>query len=76
MKRLSEIGIGISVVIKQFEKDEIFLKLMEMGFVPGEIVTIEQVAPLGDPISISVAGYNLSLRLNEAAKVLVEEVGE
>ena len=76
MKRLSEIGIGISVVIKQFEKDEIFLRLMEMGFVPGEIVTIEQVAPLGDPISISVAGYNLSLRLNEAAKVLVEEVGE
>ncbi|PWU01889.1 MAG: ferrous iron transport protein A [Bacteroidetes bacterium] len=74
MKRLSEIGIGISVVIRQFEKDEIFLKLMEMGFVPGEVVTIEQVAPLGDPISISVAGYNLSLRLNEAAKVLVEEV--
>ncbi len=47
---------------------------MEMGFVPGEIVTIEQVAPLGDPISVSVAGYNLSLRINEAEKVLVEEL--
>ncbi len=74
MKRLSEIGIGVSVVIKEFENDDIFLKLMEMGFVPGEIVTIEQVAPLGDPISVSVAGYNLSLRINEAEKVLVEEL--
>jgi ferrous iron transport protein A len=74
MKRLSEIGIGVSVVIKEFENDDIFLKLMEMGFVPGEVVTIEQVAPLGDPISVSVAGYNLSLRINEAEKVLVEEL--
>jgi ferrous iron transport protein A len=74
MKRLSEVAVGVSVMIKQFENDDIFLKLMEMGFVPGEIVRIEQIAPLGDPISISVAGYNLSLRLNEAENVLVEEV--
>ena len=47
---------------------------MEMGFIPGEEITIEQVAPLGDPISVSVAGYSLSLRLNEANSVLVEEV--
>jgi ferrous iron transport protein A len=32
------------------------------------------IAPLGDPISISVAGYNLSLRLNEAASIFVEEL--
>ena len=47
---------------------------MEMGFIPGEIVSIVQVAPLGDPISVTVAGYNLSLRLNEAENVLVEEI--
>ena len=74
MKRLSEIGTGIAVIIRQVENDELFLKLMEMGFIPGEEITIKQVAPLGDPISVSVAGYSLSLRLNEANSVLVEEV--
>lgn len=37
-----------------------------MGCIPGEEIIVNQVAPLGDPISIKVAGYNLSLRLNEA----------
>jgi ferrous iron transport protein A len=59
-------------VIDSFEKDEIFIKLMEMGCVPGEPVKVEQIAPLGDPISISVAGYNLSLRLNEANSIFVQ----
>ena len=73
MKRLSEIAIGKKVVIKAFEKDEIFIKLMEMGCIPGEIIRVEQIAPLGDPISITVAGYNLSLRLNEADQIFVED---
>ncbi len=73
-KRLSEIKVGKTVIIKAFEKDDIFLKLMEMGCVPGETIIVDQVAPLGDPISILVAGYNLSLRLNEAENIWVEEV--
>jgi ferrous iron transport protein A len=72
-KRLSEIPIGQSVLISSFENDNIFIKLMEMGCVPGEWVTVDQKAPLGDPISISVAGYHLSLRLDEADKIWVEE---
>ncbi len=74
MKRLSEITPGITVIIREIENDELFLKLMEMGFIPGEIITVDQIAPLGDPISVSVAGYSLSLRLNEAKSVLVEEL--
>ena len=74
MKKLSEIKTGKTVVIHSFEKDEIFIKLMEMGCVPGEKVRVDQVAPLGDPISISVAGYTLSLRLNEAEMIIVEEL--
>lgn len=74
MKKLSEIKAGRTVVIHSFEKDDIFIKLMEMGCVPGEKVKVEQIAPLGDPISITVAGYNLSLRLNEAEMILVEEL--
>ncbi len=72
-QRLSEIGIGKTVLIKSFEKDDIFLKLMEMGCVPGEWIIVDKIAPLGDPISILVAGYHLSLRLNEAENIWVEE---
>lgn len=72
--RLSEISAGKTVVVKSIEKDEIFLKLMEMGCVPGERIVVDQIAPLGDPISILVAGYHLSLRINEAENIWVDEV--
>jgi ferrous iron transport protein A len=71
MKKLSELKIGESGVIHSFENDEIFLKLMEMGCIPGELIRVEQIAPLGDPISISVAGYQLSLRMNEADSIFI-----
>jgi ferrous iron transport protein A len=74
MKRLSELSAGSIVKIHSFEKDEIFLKLMEMGCVPGEIIKIEKIAPLGDPISVTVSGYNLSLRLDEAKNIFVEDL--
>lgn len=74
MKRLSELRSGASGKIMSFEDNDLFLKLMEMGCVPGETVRVEQIAPLGDPISISVAGYNLSLRLNEADNIFIEEL--
>lgn len=73
-KRLSEVQVGKAAVITAFENDDIFLKLMEMGCIPGEQVKVDQKAPLGDPISISVAGYRLSLRLDEAKMIWVEEV--
>jgi ferrous iron transport protein A len=74
MKRLSELRVGSKAQILSFEKDDLFLKLMEMGCVPGETVKVEQIAPLGDPISITVSGYNLSLRLDEANDIFVEEI--
>jgi ferrous iron transport protein A len=73
MKRLSELEPGTVARIHSFEKNELFLKLMEMGCVPGELIRVEQIAPLGDPISITVAGYNLSLRLDEADNIFMEE---
>ncbi len=51
---------------------ETYLKLMEMGCVPGENILLEQIAPFGDPISVKVSGYLLSLRLNEAEDIEVE----
>ena len=63
---------GQEGVIKEFIDNDIFLKLMEMGCVPGEKILLEQIAPLGDPISVKVAGYRLSLRLDEAVHIIVE----
>ena len=71
---MSELASGQKAEIMSFEKDEIFIKLMEMGCVPGEIIKVEQKAPMGDPISISVAGYHLSLRISEAHSIFVKEL--
>ena len=70
--RLSELRSGDKATITSFENSELELKLMEMGCIPGEQVVVEQIAPLGDPISIRVAGYSLSLRKNEANQILVD----
>ena len=70
--RLTELKPGQEGIITEFNKNDIFLKLMEMGCVPGEKILLEQIAPLGDPISVNVSGYHLSLRLNEAEHILVE----
>jgi len=70
--KLSQLRSGERGKIKAFQSSELQLKLMEMGCIPGEEVVVEQVAPLGDPISIRVAGYSLSLRLNEADQIIVE----
>ena len=72
-KRLSDISVGEVVIVSEFENDDIYLKLMERGCIPGAAIHVEQIAPLGDPISISVAGYHLSLRLDEAEKIWVEQ---
>jgi ferrous iron transport protein A len=70
--KLSELRPGQAGIIREFKNNDIFLKLMEMGCVPGESIVVEQIAPLGDPISVNVSGYHLSLRLNEAEHIIVE----
>ncbi|MDD2501537.1 MAG: FeoA family protein [Geobacter sp.] len=47
-------------------------RLMDMGVIPGETVKVEKVAPMGDPIEITVKSYNLSLRKNEAKGIEIE----
>lgn len=70
--KLSDLKPGQEGVIKEFKSNELFLKLMEMGCVPGEKIILDQIAPLGDPISVIISGYHLSLRLNEAEHIYVE----
>lgn len=72
LKKLSELRPGQKAIVKEFTNTETYLKLMEMGCVPGEKILIEQIAPFGDPISVKISGYVLSLRLNEAEDIVVE----
>ncbi len=50
------------------------LRLMEMGFIPGAEVKVIRYAPLKDPVEYEIKGYHVSLRHEEAAKILVEKV--
>ena len=68
---LAELKIGQSAIIDSFTDEEMSLKLMEMGCMPGEKVTLQTIAPLGDPIAIFVSGYLLSMRKEEASTVVV-----
>ena len=70
--KLSELKAGERATITHFETPDLQLKLMEMGCLPGEEIVVEQIAPLGDPISVRIAGYALSLRKNEANQILVQ----
>ena len=70
---LSNLKVGEQGTIHHFNDEIIALKLMEMGCLPGEMVTLERLAPMGDPMAITVAGYSLSLRKSEAACVVLEQ---
>jgi ferrous iron transport protein A len=69
---LSELKKGQKGLIDSFTDYELSLKLLEMGCIPGEMIEVIRIAPLGDPIAISVAGYMLSLRKAEAATVRIK----
>ena len=51
-------------------------RLLDMGLIPGTKVTLQKVAPMGDPMEIRVRGYELTLRVEDGKKIEVEEVAE
>jgi len=62
---------GETAVISGFTDDEISVKLLEMGFLPGTAVRFNFTAPFGDPVCVSVSGYDLSLRVDEASTISI-----
>ena len=70
-KNVAEMKPGEMGIVTGFTDDVLSLKLMEMGCLPGAAVRFNFTAPLGDPICISVSGYELSLRLEEAAAISI-----
>jgi ferrous iron transport protein A len=70
--QLSKLKAGRRATIKEHEDTDFRLTLMEMGCVPGEPVLVEMIAPMGDPMAISIAGYYLSIRKKDAENIWVE----
>ncbi len=62
---------GTKASVQGFEDDVVEEKMLEMGCLPGSIVELEKIAPLGDPIIISMSEGNLALRKDEARHIRV-----
>lgn len=73
IKTLSSILPGQLVKISSIHDSALKPKLMEMGLIKGKEIKVLFRAPLGDPIAIDVHGYILSLRLDEAGLIQVED---
>ena len=72
---LRDLGVGKSGRVLIVGGERILRRrLLEMGITPKVIVTVKKTAPMGDPIELFLRGYVLSLRLQDAEKIEVEEV--
>ncbi len=69
---LSQIPEGGKGTITELEQSPIIVQLLEMGLIPGAQVEVYKVAPLGDPMVVSVSGTEVTLRKVEAAVVLIQ----
>ena len=75
MKTLKEVKVGDTArVVKLYGEGAVKRRIMDMGLTKGVDVQIRKVAPLGDPIEVTVRGYELSIRKADAEIIEVETV--
>ncbi|MDE7312676.1 MAG: ferrous iron transport protein A [Eubacterium sp.] len=73
MKTLKDAAVGETVIVSRLAGEgAVKRRIMDMGITKGVSVYVRKVAPLGDPVEITVRGYELSLRKADAAMILVE----
>ena len=73
LKKLDEFKIGETGLIKKVEGEgRLRRRLFDMGVTPGATVYLRKKAPLGDPLEVTIRGYELTLRKSEAALVYLE----
>ena len=74
MKTLKDVQIGETVTVRKIHGDgALKRRIMDMGITKGTEVYLRKVAPLGDPMELSLRGYELSLRRGDAEMIEVEE---
>lgn len=73
MKTLRDVAIGQTVTVKKISGEgPVKRRIMDMGITKGVEIFIRKVAPLGDPVEVTVRGYELSLRKDDASMIEVE----
>ncbi len=74
---LKDLSVGKSGVIKTVGGEGILrCRLLDMGLIPNTRITVQRIAPMGDPMEIRLRGYELTLRMDDAAKIeILPEVG-
>ena len=73
MKTLKQIKVGnCAKVVKLHGEGAVKRRIMDMGITKGVILRVTKLAPLGDPMEITVRGYELTIRLADADKIEVE----
>ncbi len=73
MKTLEDAKIGSTVKVKKLHGDgPVKRRIMDMGIVKGVDIYVKKTAPLGDPVEVTLRGYELFLRKNEAASIEIE----
>ena len=71
--KLSSLALGASARVKEIPKTgNTFVRLREMGLLPGTVVVFVRAAPLGDPLEFKLRGYHLTLRREEAEQIIIE----
>ncbi len=76
LKKLVEFKVGETGLIKKVEGEgRLRRRLFDMGVTPGTTVYLRKIAPLGDPLEITIRGYELTLRKSEAELVILEVGG-
>lgn len=74
MKTLRDVNVGESaVVVKIHGEGATRRRIMDMGVTKGAEITVRKLAPLGDPIEVTIRGYSLSIRKSDAALIEVVE---
>ena len=69
---LDQVAIGKDVkIVKVGGEGELRCRLLDMGLIPGTVVQVQKVAPMGDPIEIHLRGYELTIRKEDAGKIEV-----
>lgn len=72
MDKIRNLNVGEKIIVKGINKDSsIKRRLMDMGVTPGVSIEVTGKAPLGDPIEVSLRGYKLTLRKEEADAILI-----
>ena len=73
MKTLKEVAVGQTVTVKKLSgAGPVKRRIMDMGITKGVEVYVRKVAPLGDPVEVTVRGFELSLRRADAEMIEVE----